>query len=149
VGHDLVLPDRIEADAVLVSGHVPVAGTVLERADAAWVALDAARLSHLPAGGNAVVANEEAAHRLTGRTAGDALPALAVGRRLACVTLGARGAIASLDGSLEHVEPEAVAADAPGSGDTFAATLLVALAQGDGLAGALARAARAALDSLA
>ncbi len=149
VGHDLVLPDRIDADAVLVSGHVPAAGAVLERADAAWVALDAARLSHLPPGGNAVVANEEAAHRLTGRTAGDAVPALAEGRRLACVTLGARGAIASLDGSIEHVEPEAVAADAPGSGDAFAATLLVALAQGDGLAGALASGARAALDSLA
>ncbi len=149
VGHDLVLPERVEADVVLVSGHVPEAGAVLERADATWVALDAARLSHLPPGGNAVVANEEAAHRLTGRAADDALPALAEGRRLACVTLGAHGAIASLAGNVERIEPEVVAADAPGSGDAFAATLLVALAQGDDLASALSRAARAALDSLA
>jgi ribokinase len=149
VGHDLVLPDRVGADVVLVSGHVPAAGAVLERADAAWVALDAARLSHLPPGGNAVLANEEAAHRITGKAADDALPALAEGRELACVTLGARGAIASLEGSVERIEPDAVAADAPGSGDAFAATLLVALAQGDDLAGALARASRAALDSLA
>jgi sugar/nucleoside kinase (ribokinase family) len=149
VGHDLVLPDRVESDVVLVSGHVPAAGAALERADAAWVALDAARLSHLPPGGNSVVANAEAAHRLTGKAADDALPALAEGRRLACVTLGARGAIASLEGRVERIEPEAVAADAPGSGDAFAATLLVALAQGEALVDALARATRAALDSLA
>jgi ribokinase len=149
VGHDLVLPDRIAADVVLVSGYVPAAADALACATAAWVALDAARLFELPSGGNAVVANEEAARRITGETADDALTALAEGRRLACVTLGDRGAIASLDGSVERADPEAMAADAPGSGDAFAATLLVALGQGDDLAGAMARATRAALDSLA
>ena len=54
-----------------------------------------------------------------------------------------------LDGSTEHARLEAVAGDGPGSGDAFAATLLVCLAQGDGLREALARATRAALDSLA
>jgi sugar/nucleoside kinase (ribokinase family) len=149
VGHDLVLPDRIQADAVLVSGYVPGAADALERANAPWVALDAARLTALPAGGNCVIANEAAAQRLTGEAAENAVRALAEGRRLACVTLGARGAVAMLDGSVESVPAEAVTADQPGAGDAFAATLLVALAQEDTLGGALARAGRAALDSLA
>jgi sugar/nucleoside kinase (ribokinase family) len=118
VGHDLVLPERLEA----------------------WVALDAARLSSLPPEGNAVIANEAWEGRLD---------ELALGRRLACMTLGARGAVAILDGHVEEVAPARRLADAPGSGDAFAATLLVALEQGDDLSGALARATRAALDSLA
>jgi sugar/nucleoside kinase (ribokinase family) len=149
VGHDLVLPDRIQADAVLVSGYVPGAADALERANAPWVALDVARLEALPDGGNAVIANEEAAERLTGEAEERAVRALAEGRRLACVTLGARGAVAMLDGSVQRVPAEAVTADAPGAGDAFAATLLVALAQEHTLADALARASRAALDSLA
>ena len=140
VGHELVLPERICADAVLVSGYVPAAAEALARADAAWVALDAARLSTLPPGGNAVIANEAWEGRLD---------ELARGRRLACITLGARGAVALLDGHVEEHAPARALADAPGSGDAFAATLLVALAQGDRLTAALERATRAALDSLA
>src|SRR4029077_9125685 len=56
VSHDLVLPERIDADAVLVSGYVPAAEEALARADASWVALDAARLTAPPPGGNAVFA---------------------------------------------------------------------------------------------
>jgi ribokinase len=139
VSHDLVLPERIEADAVLVSGYVAAAGEALARADASWVALDAARLTTLPPGGNAVLASgpHHDVHRL------------AESRRLAVVTLGARGAEAVLDGRLERVVPERAAADAPGSGDVFAATLLVALGRGEDLADALSEATRAALDSLA
>ena len=73
---------------------------------------------------------------------------LAEGRRLAVVTFGARGAEAVLDGRLERVAPERTAADAPGSGDVFAGTLLVALGRGEDLADALSEAAQAALDSL-
>jgi len=149
VGHDLVLPDRIAADVVLVSGYVPAAAAALARADAAWVALDAARLAVLPAGGNAVIANEVTARRLTGREPEEAVQTLTAARRLACVTSGADGAFAVLDGRTEHARPESPAADGPGSGDAFTATLLVALAQGDDLGAALARATRAALDSLA
>lgn len=146
VAHDLVLPDRIEADVVLVSGYVPSAAAALARADAPWVALDAARLRELPPGGNAVLANEDwVADRDPEREA----VWLASGRRLACVTLGSRGAIAVMDDRIERVEPERTAADGPGAGDTFAATLLVALARGDDLAAALSEASRAALDSLA
>src|SRR4051794_5477049 len=42
VSHDLVLPERIEAHAVLVSGYVAAAEAALAAARADWVALDAA-----------------------------------------------------------------------------------------------------------
>ena len=108
-----------------------------------------ARLSELPDGANAVFANEEAALRLDGEDPALAVQTLGEWYRLASVTLGARGALATLDGRVETVEPDAVLADAPGSGDAFAATLLVRIATGDDLSDALARAAQAALDSLA
>lgn len=149
VSHDLVLPPRIEADAVLVSGYVAAAADALGRAEAPWVALDAARLAELPPGGNAVVANEEAGLRLTGLDGEEAARALAEGRRLACVTLGAQGAVAVCTGRVERAAPEETAPDAPGAGDVFAGTLLVALARGDDLAAGLALSCRAALDSLA
>ena len=139
VAHDLVLPERIDGDAVLVSGYVPAAADALARSDAGWVALDAANLHALPAGGNAVFASGP--HR--------DVDALAEGRRLAVVTLGADGAAAVLDGRREDVRPDRTAVDAPGAGDVFAATLLVALARGDDLAAALSGATHAALDSLA
>src|SRR3954452_10194720 len=56
VSHDLVLPERIEADAVLVSGYVPAAEDALAAARAEWVALDAAQLDELPPGANVVFA---------------------------------------------------------------------------------------------
>src|SRR5581483_6449775 len=87
VAHDLVLPERIEADVVLVSGYVRAAGEALARAEAAWVALDAANLAELPAGGNAVFASGPQHD----------VERLAEGRRLAVVTLGAEGAVAMLD----------------------------------------------------
>ena len=139
VSHDLVVPDRIAADAVLVSGYVAAAGAALAAADAEWVALDAANLEQLPAGGNVVLASG----------AEDTVHVLAGGRRLAVVTLGPEGAIAVAGERVERARPVRIAHDAPGSGDVFAATLLVALAEGDDLADALARATQAALDSLA
>ena len=55
---------------------------------------------------------------------------LASATALACVTLGARGAVAVLDGQLERAEPPtARLQEAPGAGDAFAAALLVALAR--------------------
>ncbi len=145
VAHDLVLPRRIEGDVVLVSGYVPAAADALARADAAWIALDAARLRDLPPGGNAVLANED---WLAGHDPEVEAQRLAEGRRLACVTLGARGAVAAMGDRVERAAPERVAPGAPGAGDAFGATLLVALARGDDLAAALSEASRAALDSL-
>ena len=81
-------PGADPADAVLVSGYVEAAADALARADAAWIALDAARLASLPPGGNAVIANEETARRLTGLGPEEAARRLAGARRLACVTSG-------------------------------------------------------------
>jgi ribokinase len=144
VAHAVVLPPAIEADAVLVSGYLP-SGTIeaaLARARASWVALDAARLDELPAGGDVLVANEEAARRLTGGNAEEAVRALSGRYRLACVTRDASGAVAVLDERLETAAGESLAAEATGAGDAFAAGLLVALAGGAALADALAAACR-------
>jgi ribokinase len=133
----LPLPD---ADAVLVSGYLPseTLDAVLSEARAGWVMLDAAALDDLPLGGNAVVANEQRARALTGDEADRAVLALGERYRLACVTLGARGALAILDGTLERAEPpQRVMQEVPGAGDAFAAAVLVTLARGDTLAHAL------------
>jgi ribokinase len=141
VGHDLVLPARIEADVVLVSGYLPAAADALASAEAEWVALDAGRAADPPAGGNALFVSREG-----GGSGGAAFDGH---RRLVCVTRGKHGAEARLDGRSESVPPAGSASDGPGSGDAFAATLLVALSQGDDLRRALGRASQAALDSLA
>ena len=138
------LPE-LEADAVLVSGHLPPAtvAAALDRASAPWIALDAARLTSIPQEASVVLANEAAAQRLTGEPAEEAAQLLARGRRLACVTLGARGAIAVREGHVERATPEtSTPDDAFGAGDAFAAGLLVALARGDALGDALAAACR-------
>jgi ribokinase len=142
---ELVLPETIEADAVLVSGYLaPEAiAAALTQARAAWVGLDVARLDELPSGGNALIANEEAARRLTGETPEQAVRALAGRYRLACVTSGPQGAMAVLDGTLETAEaPHQIAANRPGAGDAFAAALFVSLARGADLAAALPEACR-------
>jgi sugar/nucleoside kinase (ribokinase family) len=139
------LPELPEADAVLVSGYLPpdALAAALSRARADWVMLDAAALSELPAGGNAVVANEQQARALTGREPEEAVATFAETYRLACVTLGARGVVAVLDGRLERAEPaDRALQEAPGAGDAFAAGLLVTLARGGTLAGALAEGCR-------
>lgn len=136
-----MLPPVLEANAVLVSGYLPAdaLAAALARARGDWVMLDAAALSELPEGGSAVVANEQQARAVTGLEAEDAVQAFAERYRLACVTLGARGAVAVLDGRLERAEPEDRALqEAPGAGDAFAAALLVSLARGASLADALA-----------
>jgi ribokinase len=153
VSRALVLPEAIEADAVLVSGHLD-AQTIeaaLARARAPWTALDAARLDRLPPGGNVLFANEDAARRLTGKRPAEAALELSKRYRLTCLTQGASGAVAVLDGSLETAAAEPVSADTPGAGDAFAASLLVALVRGSSLSEALAeacsRGARAAARS--
>jgi sugar/nucleoside kinase (ribokinase family) len=105
--------------------------------------LDAAVLDELPEGGNAVVANEQRARVLTGEPPEDAVHSLAARYRLVCVTLGARGAVAVLDGHLARAEPEERALEeAPGAGDAFAAGMLVTLARGATLAEAVVRGCR-------
>jgi ribokinase len=141
----VALPPLPEADAILVSGYLPsgVLAAALAGAHAKWVLLDAAALDELPEGGNAVVANEQQARALTGAEPEDAVRTLAERYRLACVTLGARGAVAVLDGRLERAEPaDRALQEAPGAGDAFAAALLVTLARGRPLEEALAEGCR-------
>ena len=138
---------RLEADVVLVSGHLPepTAAAALARANASWLALDAARLTTVPAEAPVVLANEAAARRITRTGPEEAVRELAHGRRLACVTLGADGAVAAVAGELHRAaspSPEANV-DAAGAGDAFAATLLVFLAGGAGVSEALAAACNA------
>ena len=147
--HLLGVADPVAADAVLVSGYLPHAADVLASAEGTWVALDAARLSALPPGGNAVIANEKTARRLTGRNSEQAVRVLGERYRLACVTSGEDGAVAILDGRLEAAREDPVDADALGAGDAFAATLLVGMARADDLGRALRDGCRAARTAIA
>jgi sugar/nucleoside kinase (ribokinase family) len=141
----VALPELPEADVVLVSGYLPAdpLAATLAGARAEWVLLDAAALNELPEGGNAVVANEQQARALTGAGPEEGVRMLAERYRLACVTLGARGAVAVLDARFERAEPaDRALQEAPGAGDAFAAALLVTLARDGSLAEALAEGCR-------
>ena len=134
------LPEPLEADIVLISGYLPgpTVAAALERAQGAWVALAPAFLDPLPPGANAILVDDVEARRLTGSAPEEAARLLGERFRLACVTCGADGAVAMLDGRLETSRPEPVDSASPvGAGDAFAAGLLVALARGAGLHDAL------------
>ena len=155
------VPAAIEADAVLVSGYLLLhrdasagARAAIERARAAWIAVDAAsaalveargreRFFELTAGASVLLANDEEARVLAGAEPKEAVRALGRRYRLACVKQGAAGAVGCLDGRTERASAPAVeGVGALGAGDAFAAALLVALAGGAGLADALAEACR-------
>jgi sugar/nucleoside kinase (ribokinase family) len=143
------LPGALEAGAVLVSGYLLLqpgareAGVeAIRRARAPWVAVEAASwplvdavgpdgFHQLVSGATAILANEREAASLTGLEPAAAAKALGERYRLACVKLGAEGAILVLDG-MEHraaVEPvEEV--DPTGAGDAFDGVLLGGLARG-------------------
>jgi ribokinase len=134
------LPDVLGADVVLVSGYLPGAtvAAALERAKGAWVALAPAFLDPLPPGANAILVDEVEGRRITGAAPEEAVRLLGERFRLACVTCGAVGAVAMLDGRLETCRPEPVDNTGQvGAGDAFAAGLLIALARGAGLRDAL------------
>ena len=106
------LPDRLEADVVLVSGYLPgrTVAKALERAEGTWLALAPALLDPLPPGANAILVDDVEARRITGSAPEEAARILGESYRLACVTCGADGAVAVLDGRLETSRPEPVAA---------------------------------------
>jgi ribokinase len=134
------LPDPLEADVVLVSGYLPgpTVAKALERAAGTWVALAPAFLDPLPPGANAILVDDVEARRITGSVPEAAARKLGERFRLACVTCGAGGAVAVLDGRLETSRPEPVGnAGQIGAGDALAAGLLVALARGADLRDAL------------
>ena len=134
------LPDPLEADVVLVSGYLPgpTVAKALELAEGTWVALAPAFLDPLPPGANAILVDDVEARRITGSAPEEAARMLGERFPLACVTCGADGAVAVLDGRFETSRPEPVDnASQVGAGDAFAAGLLVALARGAGLRPAL------------
>jgi ribokinase len=145
------LPDRIEADAVLVSGYLPpeTVAAALVRAQANWIALSPGSLEKLPPGASALLLNEEEALRLTGSEPERAARTLGEHFRLACVTRGSDGAVAVLGGELHEARTTPVAAPGLGSGDAFAAALIVALSRSVGLDGALAAACAAGAEAAA
>jgi sugar/nucleoside kinase (ribokinase family) len=139
------LPAELQADVALISGHLEpeTIDAALARARAPWVALDAARLHELPQAAPVVLLNEERARDLTGSEPEEAARRLAEGRRIACVTSGAAGAVALLDGRTASARPVDVSqSDEAGSGDAFAASFLLALARGLDLEDALVEGCR-------
>jgi sugar/nucleoside kinase (ribokinase family) len=140
-------PPELEADATLVSGHLPTptVAASLERSSARWNALAAARLTRLPDGGNAVFVNGAEAHALTGAQPAEAARLLGNRYRLVCVTLEADGVIGLLDGTLESARAEirSTLDDVTGAGDAFAAAVLVALSADAPFRDALASGCRA------
>jgi ribokinase len=156
------LPDRIESGALLVSGYLllqeaghEAALAALERADAVWIAVEAASWPMVEAFGverffgdslraNVVLANEQEASALTQRGGEAAAMALGERVRVAAVKLGAGGAAMSFDGRLvaSHGEPVAEI-DPTGAGDAFDGVLLAELARGAEPEEALERACHA------
>ena len=156
------LPDRIEAGAVLISGYLllhdaghDAAIAAIERADAPWIAVEAAswpllepfgidRFFEVTRSANAVFANEREAVALTGAEGEDAARVLGERFRLAAVKLGERGAIVVIDGVIHRGAPETVdEIDPTGAGDAFDGVLLSWLARGTDPADAIARACHA------
>jgi sugar/nucleoside kinase (ribokinase family) len=165
-----LLPERLRADAVLVSGYLlfdprseGAAAAGLERAEAAHVAVDAASWPLIAAYGPArffeatrsatvLLANEPEALTLTGTpTASPEEAARELGRRypMVCVKRGPGGALLVQAGVvLASPAPAVTEVDPTGAGDAFDGAFLAALAAGvhpgDALALACEQGSRAA-----
>jgi ribokinase len=156
------LPARLDAGAVLVSGYAllqpdteAAALSAFERADAEWLAVDAASARLLDRYGrepffaatgpvSALLLNEDEAFALTDDEAEGAARALGDLYRLVCVKGGRTGALAVLDGELFRAPaPEVDVVDAAGAGDAFAGALLAALVRERRFEDALAEGVRA------
>ncbi len=150
------LPASLEAGAVLISGYTllqrgsePAARAAIDRARTAWLAVDAGSSGLVTAFGverfleatstvRVLLANADEARALTGLEAEDAALALAQRYDVACVKLGGAGALAASGEDVVHESVQAIERDdTVGAGDAFAGGLLVALARGAALAGAL------------
>jgi ribokinase len=159
------IPPALEALAVLVSGYAllqddtgAAAAAALARANGPWIAVSTgsaglvercgpAEFHARTARANVILANEAEAAVLTGREPEEAVVELARRYEVACVTIGARGAVAAFRGGrVERAAPtDARAASITGAGDAFAAALLVSLLRGADLPEALSAACGAAV----
>jgi sugar/nucleoside kinase (ribokinase family) len=124
--------------ALLQSGSAPGARAALERFGGRWAGVDLAspRLAVLAddevtSGATVVFATADEAHALTGAAPEEAARLMSARFAVACVKLGADGALAAVDGVVERRTVEPVARRSPfGAGDAFAGAFLVALADG-------------------
>jgi sugar/nucleoside kinase (ribokinase family) len=127
-------PELPAADVALVSGYLSAATVeaVVGRLDVPLVALGAGRLREIPRDVHVVFANEEEARALTGlEDPAEAAGRLSAGGRVACVTLGAAGAVAAYPTGIAVARPQRRHdGDPRGAGDAFAASFLIALAGG-------------------
>lgn len=158
------LPPSLDAGAVLVSGYLllqdpttPAGLAALDRATATFVGVEASSwplveafgpgrfLSETTgAGANVLFANEREAEVLVGLSGTAAARTLGERYRVACVKLGEKGAVMSIEGALVEVAAEPVIeVDATGAGDAFDGVLLAALARGVDPEAALRRACHA------
>ena len=156
------IPDAVDADALLVSGFAlfqsgsaAAARIALERFSGAWAGVDVASpalaavardtdLRDAGTQGTVLLATAEEAKAMTGAGPEEAARKLASQFSVACVKLGAEGALAASGDRVERRAADPVARRNPfGAGDAFGAALLVALAAGDPLGRALERACRA------
>jgi sugar/nucleoside kinase (ribokinase family) len=145
------LPPALEAGAVLVSGYLSLqdpttaaAIAAIEGARARLVAVEASSWPLLEAfgperflaltsgaGADTVLANDREAEVLTGRSGADAARVLGERFRVACVKLGAEGAVMSFEGAVVQAPGEPIVeVDPTGAGDAFDGVLLGALARG-------------------
>ena len=150
------VPTRLQADALLVSGFAllqdgsrEAAQAALDRFEGAWSAVDLASPklaagAELDVGATVVLATAAEAKALTGLDPEPAARELAMVFAVACVKLGADGAIAVRGNDFERAGAVPVARRSPfGAGDAFAAVFLVSLAGGLDLGEALVRACAA------
>jgi ribokinase len=151
------VPRAIDADALYVSGFAlfqsgssAAAAASIDRCAGASVGIDVgssalaevARDVSLPAAA-VLFATADEARVLTGEEPLEAVRALAARVGVACVKLGADGAVAASGDRVEQRRAHSGAPSAFGSGDAFAGALLVALARGEELGAALERACEA------
>jgi sugar/nucleoside kinase (ribokinase family) len=153
------VPDRLDGSVLLVSGFAllqegsgAAAQAALERFTGDWAGIDLAspalaRDADLAATArlaSVVFATAAEARAATGLEPVDAVRELARSFSLACVKLGAEGALAAQTDLVERrAAPPVAGPPSFGAGDAFAAAFLVSLARGDALGAALDRACAA------
>lgn len=156
------LPGMLVSGAVLVSGYLllhedthATGLAALERSVSPFVAVEAAswplvesfgvdRFFEVTEKATVLLANEHEAEALTGLAGEPAATALGERFPIACVKLGAEGAVAVVDGVLHRTHGERIEeADPTGAGDAFDGVFLAAIARGAEVDDALRRACHA------
>jgi sugar/nucleoside kinase (ribokinase family) len=153
------VPEPLDADALFVSGFAllqadsaPAAWAAFDRFPGRWAGVDLAApglaadadLDAISGSARVVFATAAEARAATGAEPEDAVRELANRFAVACVKLGADGALAAEGDVVEHRVAPAVERLRPfGAGDAFAAAFLIARARGEPLGDALEQACSA------